>query len=308
MQSKLECPPSRCRFVRHGLHSFEIELRKRPDEPGSPEPARPQNADHVPQRRQVSCSPPLRGANFCVLADVPSLRSYVPRQGAKTSRVGSVLFGSEMTLRSWPLAVVVASRVRPPPGITNSTWPSGYIQIPSGTATDQTPGPPHGCPHWGPPRSPPPSSASGLQSAGRLRGQADGQRVGTDCGKTGGMEPLTPNAGFSYLPQSQSVAPRVPGFNVLRRSIHCPLVSALPCLAAHSSPDSRAGPRAHTLRLAVGRWLRPGAWGPHTAMRLSFAEEVWHMVHGTGRPAKAWDDGVERWRPGLPWSSSSQRW
>lgn len=90
MQGKLECPPSRCRFVRHGLHSFEIELGKRPDEPGSPKPAQPQNADHVPQRRQVSCSPPLRRANFCVLADVPSLRSYVPRQGAKTSRVGSV--------------------------------------------------------------------------------------------------------------------------------------------------------------------------------------------------------------------------
>lgn len=114
MQSKLECPPSRCRFVRHGLHSFEIELGKRPDEPGSPKPAQPQNADHVPQRRQVSCSPPLGGANFCVLADVPSLRSYVPRQGAKTSRVGSVLFVSEMTLRSRPLAVVVASRVPPP--------------------------------------------------------------------------------------------------------------------------------------------------------------------------------------------------
>ncbi|PWI72293.1 hypothetical protein PCL_10916 [Purpureocillium lilacinum] len=145
----------------------------------------------------------------------------------------------------------------------------------------------------------------------RVQGGSGGRQTDKKSGRTVGKPGERNHSQCRFFPifpsRSQSrPESQVSMFSAVASIVH--FVSALPCLAAHSSPDSRAGPRAHTLRLAVGRWLRPGAWGPHTAMRLSFAEEVWHVVHGTGRPAKAWDDGVERWRPGLPWSSSSQRW
>jgi len=163
-----------------------------------------------------------------------------------------------------------------PPGITNSTWPSGSIQIPSGTATDQTPGPPHGCPHWGPPRSPPPSSASGLQSAGRLRGQADGQRVGTDCGKTGGMEPL-PMQVFPIFPSRSQSRPefQVSTFSAVASIVHL----SRPCLALQHTPAPIPGlgqePTPCASPLAGGFALGRGGRTPRCGSRSLRRCGIW---------------------------------